>query len=86
MTSMARKNDLNISVLISFNGKMSLVEYFQVNKWIIEKLINATKIRLVDSMFTVHLIHYNFWKIIPEWTLKNEGSGGYERGKNIFRN
>jgi hypothetical protein len=83
---MARKNNLNISVLISFNGKMSLVEYFQVNKWIIEKLINATKIKLVDSMFTVHLIHYNLWKIIPELTLKIEGSGGYERGKNIFRN
>ena len=32
MTSMARKNYLNISVLISFNGKMSLVEYSQVNK------------------------------------------------------
>ena len=39
------------------------------------QLINALKDSTVDSIFTVHPIHYNYWKSTHEGDLRIEGSG-----------
>lgn len=44
-------------------------------KGITRQLINALKDTPVDSIFTVHPIHYNFWKTTQRGNLRIEGSG-----------
>ena len=76
-------------VIHNLDSVLSVPEYVMIMeithplrpKGIIRELINATEKRLVDSMFTVHPIHYNLWKITPEGTLQIEGSGDNEEVK-----